>query len=142
MLHDHLHGIEVIPLNLEIGDSTIALRGLDVAVPEQILDRAQIGVGIEQLRGHRVPQMMTGDAELCFAGIELHALLDAANRERLTRAGALLHQEDAPGPAGRPDPQIVHERLMGIVAQVDDPVLAALPILDEHLPMLEVQDTE
>ena len=31
---------------------------------------------------------------------------------------------------------------MGIVAQIDDPVLAALAILDEKLPMLEVQDTE
>ena len=96
-LHDHLHRVEVIPLHFEIGDPAVALRGLDVAVPEQILDRAQIGIGIEQLRGHRVPQMMTGDAELCFAGIVLHALLDAANRDGLTRAGSLLHQEDLPG---------------------------------------------
>ena len=96
MLHDHLHGVEVIPLDLEIGDPAITLRGLDVAVPEQILDRAQIGIGVEKLRGHRVPQMMTGDAKLGFAGIELHALLDAADRERLACAGALLNQEDLP----------------------------------------------
>jgi hypothetical protein len=31
---------------------------------------------------------------------------------------------------------------MGIMAQIDDPVLAALSVLDEHFPMLEVQDTE
>jgi hypothetical protein len=98
--HDHLHGIEVVPLDLEIGNPAVALRGLYVAVPEKILDRAQIGIGVEKLRGHRVPQMMTRDAELGFAGVGFHALLDAADRERLTRAGALLHQKDLPGSEG------------------------------------------
>ena len=96
MSHDHLHGVEVIPLDLEIRDPAVALRGLDVAVPEQILDRAQIGIGVEKLRGHRVPQMMTRDAEPGFAGIKLHALLDAADRDGLTTARPLLNQEDLP----------------------------------------------
>jgi len=95
--YDQLHGIEVIPLDLEIGDSAVALRGLDVAVPEQILDRAQIGIGVEKLCGHRVTQMMTGDAKPGFAGIELHALLDAADRDGLATARPLLNQKDLPG---------------------------------------------
>ena len=87
MSHDHLHRVEVIPLHFEIRYPAVALRGLDVAVPEKILDRAQIGIGVEKLRGHRVPQMMTGNAELGFTGIKLHALLDAANREGLAVQG-------------------------------------------------------
>ena len=101
MLHDHLHGVEVIPLYLEIGDPAVALRGLDVAVPEQILDRAQIGIGVEKLRGHRVPQMMTGDAELFFAGIELHALLDAADPTgKLRTTVSTCDREGLPDPLG------------------------------------------
>ena len=142
MFHDDVHRVEVIPLNLEIGDSAVALRGLDVAVPEKILDCAQIGIGVEKLRGHRVTQMMTGDAELCSTGIQLHALLDAADREGLPRAGALLNQEELSGSAGRPDPQVIDQGLMGIVAQIDDPVFAALAIFDKKLPMLEVQNSK
>jgi len=53
-----------------------------------------------------------------------------------------LNQEDAPGPAGRPDPQIRHQGLMRIMAQIDDPVLGALAVFDQDLPMLEVQNIE
>jgi hypothetical protein len=69
-------------------------------------------------------------------------LCNAADRDGLPRAGALLNQKDPSGLAGRPDPQVIDQGLMGILAQVDDPVLAALAILDEKLPMLEGQDIE
>jgi hypothetical protein len=45
------HRFEVIPLYFEIGDPAVSLRGLDVAMPEQILDRAQIGIGLVCLPG-------------------------------------------------------------------------------------------
>ena len=44
----------VVPLDLEIGHLAITLRGLDPGVSQEILDRHQIRIGIEQLRGHGV----------------------------------------------------------------------------------------
>ena len=82
-LHDHLHRIEVIPLYFEIRYPAIPLGGLYIAVPKKILDGAEIGIRIEQLRGHRVPEMMTGNPELRLTGIILHALLYAANGDGL-----------------------------------------------------------
>jgi len=71
LLHDHLHRIEVVPLHLEIRHPAIPLGRLYIAVPEKILDGAQIGIRIEQLRSHRVPEMVTGKTELCLTGIIL-----------------------------------------------------------------------
>jgi hypothetical protein len=44
-------------------------------VPEKVLDRGQIGISMEKLRGHRVPQMIGGDEEPCLAGVGFPALL-------------------------------------------------------------------
>ena len=62
MTFDHLaDGVLIITLHLEIGDLAIALRRLDPGVPQQILDRHQIRIGVEQLSGHGVAQLMAAD---------------------------------------------------------------------------------
>jgi hypothetical protein len=60
-LHDHLHRVEVIPLYFEIRYPAIPLGGLYITVPKKILDSAEIGIRVEQLRGHRVSEMVTGN---------------------------------------------------------------------------------
>ena len=56
-LHHLSDGLMIIALHLEIGQLTIALCRLDPGMPQQILDRHQIRIGIEQLGSHRVPLM-------------------------------------------------------------------------------------
>ena len=93
-LHDHLHRVEVIPLHFEIRYPAIPLGRLYVAVPEKILDRAEIGIRIEQLRGHRVPEMMARNPELCLMSIILHPLLYTANGDGIARTGSFFNQKD------------------------------------------------
>ena len=60
-LHHLLHSSMVIPLNFEIGNPAVALRGLDSRVPEEILNGYQVGICIQQLGCHRMPELVTGD---------------------------------------------------------------------------------
>lgn len=75
---------------------------------QEVLDRREVSIGVEHLRGHRVAKMMAGDPKIGFARIVLHAFLDAADRDGFCRAGAFLLQEDF-------DPAFLGERrvLMG-----------------------------
>ena len=79
-LHDDLHGLEVIPSYFRVRYTAVTLRGSDRVVPQEILDRREIGVGIQHLCGHRMSKTMTGDSQIRFVGIILHPFLDAANR--------------------------------------------------------------
>ena len=54
------HGAVIIPLHLKVGYPAVALGGLDPGMPQEILDGHQGGIGIEQLGGHGVPQLMAG----------------------------------------------------------------------------------
>ena len=64
MALDHLSdGLLIIALHLEIGDPAVALSGPDPRMPQQILDRHQRRIGIEQLRRHGVPQLMAADLQ-------------------------------------------------------------------------------
>jgi len=56
-LHHLVDSLVIIPLHLEVGDFAIALSGADLTMPQKILDDNQIGIGIQQLGGHRVPLM-------------------------------------------------------------------------------------
>jgi hypothetical protein len=49
----------------------------------KILDRREIGVGIQHLCGHRMAKMVTGDFQVCSPGIIFHPFLDAASGYRL-----------------------------------------------------------
>ena len=57
-LQDHLHGLVVVSLDLEVRYPTVALRGGNLAMAQEILDGRQVRVGIEKLRGHGVAKPM------------------------------------------------------------------------------------
>ncbi len=57
-LQHHRHGLMVVPLHLEIGYPAVALGGFDAGVTQEVLDGHQGGIGIEELGGHGVPQLM------------------------------------------------------------------------------------
>jgi len=53
-----LHGLVVVSLDLEVRYPTVALRGGNLAMAQEILDGRQVRVGIEKLRGHGVAKPM------------------------------------------------------------------------------------
>ena len=53
-------GLVVIPLNFEIGDPAVPLRGLDSRVAKEILNGYQVGICIQELGCHGVPELVTG----------------------------------------------------------------------------------
>ncbi len=141
-LHNHLHRVEVIPLYFEIRYPAIPLGGLHIAVPEKILDGAEIGIRVEQLRGHRVSEMVTGNPEFRLAGIILHTLLYAANGDGIACTSPLFDQKDSVGFGWRPYPEIACQSEERVIAHIDDPVLRPLPIFDDDFSLLEVQYTQ
>jgi len=141
-LHDHLHRIEVVPLHFKIRYPAIPLGRLYIAVPKKILDGAQIGIRIEQLRGHRVPQMVTGNTKFRLARIILHTLLDTANRDGTPRTDPFFNQEDFFGFGRGPYFEIVRQSEECIIAHIDDPVFGSLAVFDDDFPLLEVQHTQ
>ena len=141
-LHDHLHRIEVISLHFEIRYPAIPLGRLYIAVPKKILDGAEIGIRIEQLRGHRVPEMMTGNPEFRLTGIILHTLLYAANGDGISRTGPFFDQKDSFGFGWRPYPEIARQSEERIIAHIDDPVFGSLAIFDDDFSLFEVQHTQ
>jgi hypothetical protein len=94
-------------------------------VPQGVLDADQRRIRIEHLGGHGVTQLVAAGSHLGLADILLHALLDTAHRQRPAAAGPFLNHKDALGSNRTPDAQIPAECLLRIVADVDDPVLAA-----------------
>ena len=118
-LHDHLHGVEVISLNIEVRYPAVALRGFHIAVSEQILDGGKIRIGVEKLCGHRMAEMMAGNSQLRFPGIVFHALLYAADGDGLSQARSLFHQKDSFRSGGRPRFQISDQRLKAVVTQIN-----------------------
>jgi hypothetical protein len=68
----------IIPLNFEIGNPAVALGGLDSRVPEEILNGYQVGISIQQLGCHRMPELVTGDRYTGLSGVSFHPFLDAS----------------------------------------------------------------
>jgi len=77
-------------------------------MPQEVLDGYQRRVGIEELGGHGVPELVARHLEPRLAGIMLQAFLDAPHRDGLASSSPFIHQEDLFDPAGRPHPEILH----------------------------------
>ena len=58
-MQDNVDGLIVISLHFKIRNSAVALGCCNTAVAQQILNGGKIGIGIQQLSGHRVSQMVT-----------------------------------------------------------------------------------
>ena len=107
----------------------VYLRRAHRCVAEEMLDAAQVGAVLEQMRGERVPKRMrralgkTGCGELAADG--------PADVARAERAAADAHEDArrsrvAPS-AGRPSCEIAPEGARRGSAERDHPVLAAFP---------------
>ena len=90
-LHHPGNGLVVVPLHFEVRHLAIALRGFDSGVTQEVLDRHQIRIGIEQLGGHGVTQLMAAYFHSGLPGVMLHAFLDGAHRHGIALAATLVH---------------------------------------------------
>ena len=78
-LQDHLHGLVVVPLNLEVRYSAVALSCGYLAMPQKVLNGCKISIGIEKLRGHGVAKPMTRNVEVALSCIVFDPLLDTSD---------------------------------------------------------------
>ena len=81
---------------------------------------------------------MTGDFQVCLAGVIFHPLLNATNGYRLSGKRSLLYQKDLFYFVFGSHPEIVQKRMKGVVADIDNPVLCAFAILDEQHSALKI----
>jgi len=142
VMHEKLHRLEVVPLYLHVGHPAVPLSGAQAAVSKEILDGHNVRVGIEQLRGHRVPELMTASPEPSFVGIILHSLLDPADGDRRPPVRTFLHQEEPFHLGGRSGLQILDEGLEGIRADVHHAVFATLAVLNQDTATAKVKRPE
>jgi hypothetical protein len=87
-------------------------------------------------------KMMTGDSQVCSAGIIFHPFLDAANGYRLSGEWPFLYQKDLFHFVRWSHPEIVQKRMKGVVADIDNPILGALAVLDKQDSAFKINVTE
>src|SRR5262249_10118873 len=107
-------------------DVAVQLRRREGAVAEQLLDRAQVGATLEQVRRKRVPQPV-GMRE------------DAAERRRVEALAAGRDEDGVLSAADELRPrlvQIARQQMPGLLAERDD---ALLPALAAHVKLLAVE---
>jgi hypothetical protein len=103
------------------------------------LDGYQGGIGIEELSGHGVPELVARHLEPRLASVMLQTFLNAPHRDGFASASAFIYQEDFFDPAGRPHPEILRQGLIGIVAQVHHPIFGAFTLMDKDLTAAQIQ---
>ena len=79
-LQDHLHGLVVVSLDLEVRYPAVPLGGRNLAMPQEVLDGSKVSIGVEKLRGHGVAKPMTRDVQPALSRIAFDPLLDASDR--------------------------------------------------------------
>ena len=79
-LQDHLHGLVVVSLDLEVRYPAVALGCGNLAMSQEVLDGSKISIGIEKLRGHGMAKPMTRGAQPALSRIGFDPLLDASDR--------------------------------------------------------------
>src|SRR5438132_13157279 len=112
-------------------DWAVDLRRREGAVPEQLLDRPQVGAAFEEVRGERVPEPVRMPHEAAQrARVETPPA--HGEEERILRATCELRSRV---------PQIERDAVRGFFAERDDPLLASLAA-DVHGLLLEVDVRE
>ena len=79
-LQNHLHGLVVVSLDLEVCYPAVALRCGNLAMSQKVLNGSKVGIGIEKLRGHGVAKPMTRDVQPALSRIVFDPLLDTSHR--------------------------------------------------------------
>ena len=123
----------VVDLAQALGvDVAVHLRGRERGVAEQLLDRAQVGAALEQMRRERVPEPMRVRDE-------------PAERRRVEPAAARREEQRVLGAAGELRPrlaEVARDEVRGLLAERDDAVLRALALADVDELLLEVDVAE
>lgn len=109
---------------------------------QKILNRNQIGIGIQKLGRHRMAELMTGNIQSCLARIVLHPFLDTPNRDRFSLAGSFIDQKNLLDLRGRSAFQIISEGAIGIVAHIHNPIFVPLALADQDPSLSEVEVLE
>ena len=131
-LQNQLHCLVVVSLDFEVRYPAVALSGGDLTMPQEILDRRKISVGIEKLRGHSVAKPMTGDRQPALSCIVFDPLLNPSHGERLPFHRSLLDQEQGFRFRGS-FLEVRQKSETGIVTHIDDPILRPFPMEDKDL---------
>src|SRR5438128_12523681 len=98
-------------------------------MPQEFLDRDDLGALLEQVRGKRMPEAMATRGDPRGLGVALHLLLDRRNRQR--PVGALLVPEDGGSWHVRwPLDQTGLETRHCIGGDVDPPIFPAFGLVD------------
>ena len=79
-----------------------------------------------------MPETMAGDGDPGLSSIVFDAFLDTSHGYRLAGVEALFHQKDLLGFDARSAFQVHHQGLVGISAEVDDPVFSPFAMLDQE----------
>ena len=108
-------------------------------MPEEVLDGDHLGLSIEQLGGHGMPEVVTGDLEPGLSGIVLHSFLDTPNRYGFSFVRTLFHQEEFLCPGWLPHPKVSHKGVISIFAHIDDAVFPSLTVTDKDPVSSQVQ---
>ena len=108
-------------------------------MPQEVLDGGQVRIGIEELGGHGVPELMARGGDAGLPGKVFQPLLYTPDGDRLASIAPFFHQEDLLGPGMRSDPQVFGQGLMTVRADIDHPVFATLAVPDQDPAADQVQ---
>jgi hypothetical protein len=86
--------------------------------------------------------MVRGDLQVCSVGIIFHSLLDTANGYGLSGERSFLNQKDLFHCVRGSHPEVLQESSKGVIADIDNPILGALAVLDKQDSAFKINATE
>ena len=115
--------------------------GLEIAMPQQHLNAAQIDTGFQQVRRIAVPQRVRADSprDARTLGSTRNDPVCRPRFHRPIRIAVLRKQPD-PGPPRPPLPPVIAQHRQQVHRELDHPVLVPLATanVDEHAPAVDV----
>src|SRR6266446_9459515 len=89
MLQNFLHRAHILLFDLLTREFGIPLARGDLAMPQEISDRDDLGPVLQEVGRKGMPQTMATRRDPCGFGVALHLLLDRFHREGLLGAFAV-----------------------------------------------------
>src|SRR5829696_1785370 len=112
-----------------VGYVRVELRGGEVGMAEHLLDAAEVGAALEEVRGEAVAEQVRVHPRGVEAGLCGEPPNDQERSGAGERAAAGVEEELRPVPGVQVRPaarDVARERLRGVAADRDDPLLVAL----------------
>ena len=98
---------------------------------QEVLDSDEVGIGIEKLRCHRMPEVVTGDRYTTFLGIVFDPFLYSSDRYWFPFHGSFLYQEQSLCFRASSFLQVRLQGRPRILARVHNPIFTAFSVGDE-----------